>query len=305
MERYHEQRRRHHEWRRQKKHHGRDISSRQPPVKASMPHPKTSKSSGPLPNHHWFHQYSPFPNVVATNTNLNSNHPPKSRSYLEEYTAIIPRLPVESPKTPPPSSTAFLRRRGSGSTGSSSEPPISPPNPLRLASTTTPRRLPRPNPTYPHPVCSLRSADLLQPLSVECLGDPRFKVFKVKLPGSLVHGPLDALVAAAEAHVERNLPNGWRTNLFSLTKCDVACKDIRGSATFVDPIVAYLSLAMRALYGRQRQITLDRNQPHILKYSAEAGHTGGELCPPVLFASFMTCDCLFQYLVIWKRDRGF
>lgn len=119
------------------------------------------------------------------------------------------------------------------------------------------------------------------PMSVEYLGDPRFKVFKVKLPGSLVHGPLDALVAASEAHVQRNLPNGWRTNLFSLTKCDVACKDIRGSASFVDPIVAYLSLAMRALYGQQRQITLDRNQPHILKYSAEAGHTGVEL----------HCDC--------------
>jgi hypothetical protein len=114
-------------------------------------------------------------------------------------------------------------------------------------------------------------------MSVEYLGDPRFKVFKVKLPGSLVHGPLDALVAASEAHVQRNLPNGWRTNLFSLTKCDVACKDIRGSASFVDPIVAYLSLAIRALYGQQRQITLDRNQPHILKYSAEAGHTGGKL----------------------------
>jgi len=99
-------------------------------------------------------------------------------------------------------------------------------------------------------------------------------VFRVKLPPYLIEGKLDALVAASEAHVDR-LPNGWRTNLYSLTKCDIACADIPGISSLIDPIVTYVSMTMQLLYGYRT--TLDHNQPHILKYSKESGHTGGKV----------------------------
>jgi hypothetical protein len=110
-------------------------------------------------------------------------------------------------------------------------------------------------------------------------------VFRVKLPPYLIEGKIDALVAASEAHVNR-LPNGWRTNLYSLTKCDIACADIPGISSLIDPIVTYVSMTMQLLYGYRT--TLDHNQPHILKYSKEAGHTGGKvvffaLCPNIMF----------------------
>lgn len=86
---------------------------------------------------------------------------------------------------------------------------------------------------------------------------------------------LDALVEAAEAHVDR-LPNGWRTDLYSLTKCDIACKDISGISSQIKQLSKCVSRAIQILYG-YRKIVLDHNQPHILKYSAEDRHTGVEL----------------------------
>ena len=97
----------------------------------------------------------------------------------------------------------------------------------------------------------------------------------MKLPSHLIDGPLDAIVSAAENHVEI-LASGWKTELYSLTKCDIACKDIPGISEYVKPISKYISLAMQLLYGC-RNVTVDKNQPHILKYSAEAGHTGGKI----------------------------
>lgn len=107
------------------------------------------------------------------------------------------------------------------------------------------------------------------------MGDPRFSVYRVRLPEYLIYGPLDALITASELYANR-LPKGWETNLFSLTKCDIACQDIPGISSYLDPIVTYISLTMKFLYGCSK-ITMSYNQPHIVKYAAEIDHAGVQL----------------------------
>jgi hypothetical protein len=90
-----------------------------------------------------------------------------------------------------------------------------------------------------------------------------------------VDGHLTAIIDDAEKYA-RNLERGWRTDLYSLTKCDMACKDIPGMSEQIKPIFEYVCRSIQILYGGSR-VVVDRNQPHILKYSAATGHTGVEL----------------------------
>jgi hypothetical protein len=85
---------------------------------------------------------------------------------------------------------------------------------------------------------------------------------------------LDDIVALSERHVTR-LPEGWKTDLYSLTKQDYALRDIPGMAQQIRPIHDYICKAIQILYG-SRKVVVDKNQPHILKYSVESGHTGGK-----------------------------
>ena len=267
---------------------GQDISSRQ--ANRNMSHPQIANSSS-IPNN-WMHQYPRSSQNIAFRQSGDGTIPQKSISnnrpvpnywvhqcpFLETVNPLPPRYPVplnncdafprpmESPKTPPSSLTASHRRRCTGS-----EHPMSPPNPLRLASTTAQQHLPRPEVRY------LRSTLTLLNFDSFCtsVGDPCFQVFKARLPDYLINGPLDELVEASEQYVNR-LPNGWRTNLYTLTKCDIACKAIPGISSYIKQIVEFVSLTMKMLYGC-RDITMDHNQPHILKYSAKTGHTGGKV----------------------------
>lgn len=259
---------------------GQDIPPGQ--SNGNMPHPSISNSR-PVTNR-WVHQYPCNGQEIASRQAVDPTIPkqntvpshcvpqypfvetadlssPQYSGPLNNYASYPP--PMESPKTPPSSSTASHRRRCAGL-----EEPLSPPNPLRLASTTAPQQLPRPDVHY------LRSTMALLNLKSFCesVGDPCYRVFRVRLPDYLIDGPLDTLVEASERYVSR-LPNGWRTNLYTLTKCDIPCEDIPGISTYVKQIVTFVSCTMKMLYGCQ-DITLDRNQPHILKYSAETGHTG-------------------------------
>ena len=72
-----------------------------------------------------------------------------------------------------------------------------------------------------------------------------------------------------------HMASGWKTDLYSLTKQDLALLEVPGMANCIRPITDYISRAIRTLYGC-RKVVVDRNQPHILKYSVESGHTGGE-----------------------------
>jgi hypothetical protein len=106
----------------------------------------------------------------------------------------------------------------------------------------------------------------------ERVGMPHLRVFRVKLPPSLID-TLDSIIDGAEQHAQ-SLRKGWKTELYSLTKCDVACRDIPGIRKYVRPILDFTCHAIHALYGVPK-LMVDKNQPHVLKYSAEMNHTGG------------------------------
>ena len=70
----------------------------------------------------------------------------------------------------------------------------------------------------------------------------------------------------------------FRTYLYSLTKQDIALRDIPGMYETSKPIIHYIKKFMERVY-EVSTVRIDRNQPHVLKYSAEDGskHTGVEL----------------------------
>lgn len=157
----------------------------------------------------------------------------------------------------------------------------SPPNPRRLATVESAHgRLPKSS----RPQCiSLLSSNVpvqipsIQPLfCYERIGDPCLRAFRVKLPPHLLQGgrPLDDIIEHAEQYAS-GLPGRWHTDLYSLTKCDLACRDIPGVVEMIKPVYNYICHSIRVLYGCSR-VFVDKNQPHILKYSAKQGHTGGE-----------------------------
>jgi hypothetical protein len=109
-------------------------------------------------------------------------------------------------------------------------------------------------------------------LIYERVGMPYLRVFRVKLPQSLID-TLDSIIESAEQHAQ-SLRKGWKTKLYSLTKCDVACHDIPGIRKYARRILYFICQAIQALYGVPK-LMVDQNQPHILKYSADMNHTGG------------------------------
>ena len=119
-------------------------------------------------------------------------------------------------------------------------------------------------------------------LCFERVGNPQLNVFRVKLPTNLMEG-LTAIIDDAEKYALQ-LQSGWKTDLYSLTKCDMACKDIPGMSELVKPVFDYICHSIQILYSssscqqqQQQKVVVDKNQPHILKYSADTGHTGVEL----------------------------
>mmetsp|Transcript_23327 Transcript_23327/g.37970 ORF Transcript_23327/g.37970 Transcript_23327/m.37970 type:complete len:251 (-) Transcript_23327:1348-2100(-) len=160
-----------------------------------------------------------------------------------------PRKSSFSHPHPHPHSTGMIQRNAE---------PISPPNPLRMARMKSAPSFPKLSPAFVH----------------ERVGAPYLRIFRVKLPPHLTENAMDDIIDHAENHAT-NLEDGWKTDLYSLTKCDMACRDIPGMKERTKPVFDYICHAIQVLYGCQKVI-VDKNQPHILKYSADAGHTGGK-----------------------------
>jgi hypothetical protein len=72
--------------------------------------------------------------------------------------------------------------------------------------------------------------------------------------------------------------SAFRTYLYSLTKQDIALRDIPKLYEASRPIISYIKQTIENVYEAD-SVRIDRNQPHVLKYSAEDGsnHTGVEL----------------------------
>jgi len=150
----------------------------------------------------------------------------------------------------------------------------SPPKPRRVASASTaaPFHFPAQPSTYSYPV-QARYAPPQVPRNIkmstmtfyhQVVGDPSLKIFRVRLPPHLLH-LLDGIVLGCEAHAA-TLPNGWLTELYSLTKQDIALRKIPHLYDATKPITSYMKRSIMALLG-VHSIKVDRNQPHVLKVS--------------------------------------
>jgi len=112
-------------------------------------------------------------------------------------------------------------------------------------------------------------------LSYERIGHPSSGIFRMSLPQSLLDdGRLDAVITLAEDYINTTRHGSWTTELYSLTRQDIAMRQIPGMKTLIDPIVDMLTRTIESMYGC-RKVLMDRNQPHMLKYSMDSAHTGG------------------------------
>ncbi len=108
------------------------------------------------------------------------------------------------------------------------------------------------------------------------IGHPSLKIYKFQLPPHLLH-LLDHIVNGCDDYAS-TLPGGWMTYLYSLTKQDIAVRDVPGMYKAATPIISYVRSTIKRMYNAE-VVKIDRNQPHVLRYSAEGGckHTGVEL----------------------------
>jgi hypothetical protein len=107
----------------------------------------------------------------------------------------------------------------------------------------------------------------------EIIGDPSLQIYKCKLPKNMM--PLLGQILDLSNQYASTLPDQWRTELYSLTKQDLCLHDVPGCSKLTRPISNYLKRSIATLYG-SHHVHVDRNQPHIVKYSLESGHTGGK-----------------------------
>ena len=111
----------------------------------------------------------------------------------------------------------------------------------------------------------------------EMVGHPSLKIHRLKLPSHLLP-LLDTIVSGCEMYAS-TLPTGWQTDLYSLTKQDIALREIPYIYNAAKPVISYIQKAACLVYGITG-IKMDRNQPHVLKYNhcrKGRGHTGVEL----------------------------
>ena len=157
--------------------------------------------------------------------------------------------------------------------------PATPRNTLPVSLPSSSSRTPPPGSSHNIPLVGpplihrITSSSPRPALSYERIGDPSLGIFKLRLPEFMID-TLDDVVALAENHVATTRQGSWKTELYSLTRQDMAMRQIPGMKALIDPVLDYLTKTMEAMYGC-RQVLMDQNQPHILKYSIDSRHTGG------------------------------
>jgi hypothetical protein len=134
-------------------------------------------------------------------------------------------------------------------------------------------------------------------LQIQALGPPHLQIYRAVLPFDAA--PIFArLVAACEAHASRRRCrrtralarsrhdplavsdcSGWETNLYSLTKQDMAVADVPGGLELVAGIQDHVQAMIRHVYRHQGALYLDRNQPHVLKYDSSSSGDGPSAVP--------------------------
>jgi hypothetical protein len=109
----------------------------------------------------------------------------------------------------------------------------------------------------------------------EVIGHPSLNIHRLRLPLEY-HSLLEQIVFGCEKYAQTQ-ETGWFTNLYSLTKQDIALREIPYLYKASRPIVSYVKKVTSLLVSSE--LKTDKNQPHVLKYSVEDGsnHTGVEL----------------------------
>jgi len=87
-----------------------------------------------------------------------------------------------------------------------------------------------------HEVATTIQEDTLP--SFTAIGHPSLKIYKFRLPPHLLH-LLDDIVDGCSEHAD-SLSTGWRTFLYSLTKQDIALRDIPGMYETSRPIIHHI-----------------------------------------------------------------
>ena len=103
------------------------------------------------------------------------------------------------------------------------------------------------------------------PRHVQSIGQPHLRTFKCRLPDNLIQC-LPKIVQACDRYAASH--GGWETQLFSVTRQDIALADVRECALLSHCITNAVTETVHAILGSH--VYMDRNQPHILKY--DAGH---------------------------------
>ena len=130
-------------------------------------------------------------------------------------------------------------------------------------------------PSHFYPFQSRALAPIAKPHCTDIsimVGHPSLRIHRLHLPRTMLH-LLYSIVLGCEAYAATQ-PHGWHTELYSLTKQDMALREIPHLFEVSKPIIAYITKCMSKLWGVER-LTMDKNQPHVLKYGY--GHTGVEL----------------------------
>jgi len=84
--------------------------------------------------------------------------------------------------------------------------------------------------------------------SFTTIGHPSLKIYKFCLPPHLLH-LLDEIVDGCSEHAD-SLSTGWRTFLYSLTKQDIALRDIPGMYETTRPIIHHIKRTIeKNVYG--------------------------------------------------------
>jgi hypothetical protein len=132
---------------------------------------------------------------------------------------------------------------------------------------------PPPSP-YQHPIAAPSNPRILSGYrcAPEVIGSPSLRIYRLRLPSDQLER-LDRIIEGCEAHAKKRA-TGWHTDLYSLTRQDLALADIPGMMDIAMPILHYLSRCICEVYHAE-SVKVDRNQPHVLKYNDD--HTGVQL----------------------------
>ncbi|EJK70675.1 hypothetical protein THAOC_07946, partial [Thalassiosira oceanica] len=106
--------------------------------------------------------------------------------------------------------------------------------------------------------------------------DAHLKIFKLTLPRHYLP-LLGFILQGCIGHAEKS-SCGWMTYLYSLTKQDIALRDVQGLYEASKPIIFFIKSAIERLYGVDT-VRIDRNQPHVLKYEDDHRAPSWAPCP--------------------------